>query len=59
MPGGGGTGGSAMDPEALMALQRSHQAVDELEERGMAMLGVCVCGRWVRRGAELGLRVEG
>ena len=28
-----------MDPESQMAMQRSHKAIDELEERGMAMLG--------------------
>ena len=39
MPGGSGGGTGAMDPESQMAMQRSHQALDELEERGMAMLG--------------------
>ncbi len=41
--GGGRGGGETLDPESQMALQRSHKAIDDLEERGMAMLGVCVC----------------
>ena len=37
--GGDAGGGGSMDPESQMAMQRSHKAIDELEERGMAMLG--------------------
>jgi Golgi SNAP receptor complex protein 2 len=44
-PGGGGApmmgggGAAGLDPESQMSMQRSHAAIDELEERGMAMLG--------------------
>ena len=34
-----GAGRGGLDPESQMSMQRSHAAIDELEEKGMAMLG--------------------
>ena len=54
--GGGGMGGGGaqgLDPESQMAMQRSHKAIDELEERGLAMLGSLSSQRERLKGASI------